>query len=189
MGAGHRITKKQSQTESKSALWNIEYNVDNEEWEKSSKPEPILRATEKLPGTKVKPIKVGINGYANNLYHAASMLPSHISRGEEPAINSLKNSGYNLFYVPQSGSSLKAGWSFLRDLGRTNRIELEAARILAAHMKEAHEQELYVEWTSHRGGSKVLTTAMKLLAQRSIKLQKKQQIFLSDHTSRSCFIT
>jgi hypothetical protein len=66
---------------------------------------------------------------------------------------------------------------------------IEAAQILAAHMLEAHKQGLHVQWTSHRGGSFVLTEAMKILQRATddkgqrIDLQQKQRIFLSDHTT------
>lgn len=50
-------------------------------------------------------------------------------------------------------------------------------------MKEARDQGLYVEWTSHRGGSQVLTQTMKLLQKHRFNLEGTQKIFLSDHTS------
>ena len=178
-----RFTPQTKHKVKKAALWQTSYQAGRDQWITAEQPEAELKGNMKVPGNEDKPIKVGINGYCDNLDHAAGMLPEHIARGEKAALGRLRKSGYQLFYVPQTGASLKAGWQFLRDLGRTNSSDLQAARILAEHMKEAHERGLHVEWTSHRGGSKVLTQAMKLLAKRNANLAGKQKIFLSDHTS------
>ncbi|SHF92455.1 hypothetical protein SAMN04487965_2966 [Microbulbifer donghaiensis] len=178
-----RLTGEQAKGERRAALWQVNVNK-NGRWETQDQPDSTLEGNPRVPGNEDHPIKVGINGHSDGLEHAAGMLPDHIARGEQRVQGKLKKTGYQLFYVPQSGSTLKAGWSFLRDLGRpASPADLEAARILSHHMKEAHDQGLYVEWTSHRGGSKVLTQAMKLLAQKQVNLGGKQRIFLSDHTS------
>ncbi|WKT60197.1 hypothetical protein Q2E61_14985 [Microbulbifer thermotolerans] len=178
-----RLTNDRAKDERRAALWQVNATKAGD-WRTKEQPESVLAPSSKIPGNADKPIKVGINGHCDKLEHAANMLPIHISRGNNSTLTELKDTGYHLFYVPQSGSNIKAGWSFIRDLGRSiSPNNLEAARILAHHMKEAHEQGLYVEWTSHRGGSKVLTHAMKLLAQRQVKLGGRQKIFLSDHTS------
>lgn len=178
-----RLTPQTKDRVKKAALWRTSYQTARDQWIAADQPEAEIKGDAEMPGNGDKPIKVGINGYCDNLDHAAGMLPEHIARGEKAALGKLRKSGYQLFYVPQGGSSLKAGWKFLRDLGRTSSSDLQAAHILAGHMKEAHQRGLHVEWTSHRGGSKVLTQAIKLLAKGNINLAGKQKIFLSDHTS------
>ncbi|WP_288132191.1 hypothetical protein [Microbulbifer sp.] len=175
-----RFTKQKSLKKSRPALWEINRVTDRQRssWKPNSNPSSILTRTKKCSGTKTDAIKVGINGFCDNLLHAARMLPSHITQGDDASLDQ-----YQLFYVPQDGSNVKAGWRFLRDIGRTSSDDLLASRILANHMAEAHRQGLYIEWTSHRGGSKVLTKAMKLLAQSKVDLQGTQKVFLSDHTS------
>ncbi|MCX2835263.1 hypothetical protein [Microbulbifer thermotolerans] len=178
-----RFTNDKAKGEKRAALWQV--NINNTgRWEPYDNPNPKLLGTPRVPGSEDCPIKVGINGYSEGLEHAARLLPDHIARGEERALHHLEKTGYQLFYVPQNSSALKAGWTFIKNLGRSiSPSDLEAARILAHHMKEAHDQGLYVEWTSHRGGSKVLTQAMKLLSRKKINLKGKQRIFLSDYTS------
>ncbi|WP_346837847.1 hypothetical protein [Microbulbifer sp. SAOS-129_SWC] len=179
-----RLTPQSSSKIKKAALWRTNYQETRSQWITAEEPSLHLSGDKDLPGNENQPIKVGINGYCNNLNHAAGMLPSHIAKGEKIKLNMLKGTGYQLFYVPQSGSAIKAGWSFIKELGQpASQDEQQAARILAHHIKEAHDKGLHVEWTSHRGGSKVLTQAMKLLAKANINLAKKQKIFLSDHTS------
>lgn len=178
-----RLTSQRKEKIKRAALWSVNFNSNENEWETPRRPEHALKSNTKVPENAGQPIKVGINGYCDDLDHAAEILPDHIARGEQKELGKLQNTGYQLFYVPQSGSSLKAGWSFLRDLGRTSSSDIQAAHILAGHMKEAHDKELHVEWTSHRGGSKVLTHAMNLLAKKQVNLSGKQSIFLSDHTS------
>lgn len=179
-----RLTSQTKNKVKRAALWQTSFQESRGQWITAEQPEPTIKGNTELPGNEDKPIKVGINGYSDNLRHAAGMLPAHISRGDKKELKKLQQTGYQLFYIPQSGSSIKAGWSFIRDLGRPgSAADIEAARILASHMKKAHEEGLHVEWTSHRGGSKVLTQAMKLLAQNNVNLAGKQSIFLSDHTS------
>lgn len=152
-------------------------------WLPSRKPMAFLSSSGKVTGKEDDPLKIGINGYSKKLEHAVTILPSHISRGDKVAQEKLQSKGYTLFYVPQSGR-FKSGWRCVKNLGQTATVEdMEAARILAGHMKEAHDKGLHVEWTSHRGGSKVLTKAMEQLSLRQINVSGKQKIFLSDPTS------
>ncbi|WP_444902517.1 hypothetical protein ACJJIG_10155 [Microbulbifer sp. SSSA007] len=178
-----RLTGDQSESRNRAALWNANFSSSVDRWISKDAPEYILEKSSKVSGSKESPFKIGINGYSRDLDHAINILPSHISRGDTNNLNKLKENGYLLFYVPQKGA-LKSGWRCVRNLGKSiTREDLEAARILANHMKEAHDKNYHVEWTSHRGGSKVLTEAMKLLAQRQVDLAGKQKVFLSDHTS------
>jgi len=181
-----RFTGGAAIAEERAALWRVSYRGESESWIPSrEKPELRLKSTETVAGTITEPLKIGINGYCGDLESASDILPKHISKGELAAEDVLKALGYQLFYVPVEDGSTKAGWTFLRDMGRAadNKSNVQASRILAGHMKEAHDQGLYVEWTSHRGGSQVLTQAMKLLQRHRIDVQGKQKIFLSDHTS------
>ncbi|WP_444943846.1 hypothetical protein ACJJIK_00145 [Microbulbifer sp. ZKSA006] len=184
-----RITKNFAEEGSRAAMWEAEWQRDEHgnkhkgSWLPSDKPITFLNSRRKVTGKKDDPLKIGINGYSKNLEHAITILPSHISRGDNVALEKLKHKGYTLFYVPQS-DNLKSGWRCVKNLGQAATMEdMEAARILASHMKEAHDKGLYVEWTSHRGGSKVLTKAMEQLALRQINVNGKQKIFLSDPTS------
>lgn len=61
--------------------------------------------------------------------------------------------------------------------------ESKNASILAAYMYEAHTKKITIDWTAHRGGSYVLTEAMKLLAKKGIDLEKRQSIYFSDTTT------
>ncbi|WP_444936181.1 hypothetical protein ACJJIW_20085 [Microbulbifer sp. JMSA004] len=143
----------------------------------------FLNTSGNVTGKKDSPLKIGINGYCKDLNHAAEILPSHITRGDTVELEKLQGKGYTLFYVPQDGTA-KAGWRYVKNLGRgTTAKDMEAARILAGYMKEAHDKGLYVDWISHRGGSKVLTKAMEQLALRRVNVDEKQTIFLSDATS------
>ena len=118
-------------------------------------------------------------------------MPSHITKGDETKLKKLESEGYDLFYVPVEGNAAKAGWKSMVHMAQVwkKKNHIEAAQILASYMLEAHNKGLHVEWTSHRGGSFVLTEAMKLLSQsrdnkgQAIDLNKKQKIFLSDHTT------
>ncbi|MCK7596503.1 hypothetical protein M0G74_04360 [Microbulbifer sp. CAU 1566] len=180
-----RIFRSETKTNTRAALWNVTHteNESGSEWKRSRDPESQLKPTPKCSGTENDSIKIGINGFCKNIDHAISMLPSHITRGNETSLGKLKSSGYQLFYIPQSNSYFRAGWSFVRDLGRTSPSDLKSSQILASHMREAHENGLFIEWTSHRGGSKPLTQAMKLLAKQGVNVAGKQKVFLSDHTS------
>lgn len=111
-------------------------------------------------------------------------MAGHLARGDKKKLEELKKSGFQLFYTPSPGAA-KAGWQWLVNCGRVHKPEncIESAQILAAYMHEAHQKELKVEWTSHRGGAFILTEAMKLLAQKNIDLQQRQNIFLSDNTT------
>jgi len=178
-----RFTQQQAQNTTRAALWHANFNKSAGVWQTSRAPRSTLRKTPEVSGSEKDPIKIGINGYCDDINHAIRILPDHICRGNQNYKEILERTGYQIFYVPQSGSALKSGWQFIRDYGRNSEDELRAARILAGHMKEAHDQGLYVDWTSHRGGSKVLTQAMKLLERRNVNLESRQSVFLSDHTS------
>ncbi|WP_444944968.1 hypothetical protein ACJJIK_10145 [Microbulbifer sp. ZKSA006] len=182
-----RFTQDEADEADRAALWDIEWvslEGDRGEWKPNDEPSLFLKTGGEVRGDEGSPLKIGINGYSARLEHAASILPSHIARGDQVALKKLKSRGYTLFYVPQGKGAVKAGWRCTKNLGRAATEEdILAARILAGHMKEAHDKGLYVEWISHRGGSKVLTKAMEQLELWHINLQGKQKIFLSDATS------
>lgn len=172
-----RVTATQVKQNERSGLWEASFST-NSGWD----------AEKWLPDlNNVSPdssIKVGINGYCKNAKHAAEIMPSHIARGKEDKLEQLKSTGYHLFYTPVKGG-LKAGWeSIMRTVTvHQSNNNVKDAQILAEYMLEAHKKSLKVEWVSHRGGSFVLTEAMKSLAQRNINLENRQTIFLSDATS------
>lgn len=168
------------------ALWLAQHDR-SEGWTTEEKPTESISRFSNQSLSIDDPIKVGINGYCDGLAHAAALLPAHIAKGQQLLEDKLKASGYPLFYVPSDKSTIKSGWKFLKKLGNTklDKEGKEAAGILASLMKEAHESKLYVEWTSHRGGSQILTEAMKSLSKNNpgIDLQGRQKVFLSDFTS------
>ncbi|MBU3068604.1 hypothetical protein KOI40_02170 [Aestuariicella sp. G3-2] len=182
-----RLVEKKVENTKRAGLWSV--NQDDQgkwiarDWQPSLQPVSVTGNDESSR------IKIGVNGYCEGLQHAAKMLPSHIARGKECELNKLSTTGYQLFYVPQSGNILKAGWQSLAQMSkfRKSKNDVEAAKILSAYMLDAHKKGLYVEWTSHRGGSVVLTEAMKILSEgdkgKPIDLEKKQSVFLSDPTS------
>ncbi|MDK2779390.1 MAG: hypothetical protein KYX62_17235 [Pseudomonadota bacterium] len=170
----------------RSALWDVTYDED-EGWQTGERPTESIKKFSSLSKSIDNPIKVGINGYCDGLQHAAKLLPLHISQGQKNEEIKLRATGYPLFYVPSDKSAAKAGWKFLKKLGNTrlDKEGKEAAGVLASIMKEAHDNGLFVEWTSHRGGSHILTEAMKSLSKNNpgIDLQGRQKVFLSDFTS------
>ncbi|CCU70826.1 MULTISPECIES: hypothetical protein [Thalassolituus] len=179
-----RIKAADQKKYERAALWHTLQN-DRERWQINEEPTLTLSGSSKGKD-KYEPIQVGINGYCGGeIQDAASILPSHIARGDQRITAQLQNNGYELFYVPHDSSAVKAGWTFVKSLANpmSDKRNQESARILSGYMHDAHQQGLYVEWTSHRGGSLILTEAMNLLAQRNINLQNKQWIYLSDHTS------
>lgn len=171
----------------RAGLWNVEKDRKDgwvpRKWQSSLKPIHSKGAD------YTSRIKIGVNGYCNNIRHASRMLPSHIARGDKNEMAAMP--GYQLLFVPSKKNVVKAGWQSVQHMGQVYRDgnQIEAAQILAAHMREAHEKGLYVEWTSQRGGSFVLTEAMKLLAKpqpgtgKPLDLQGKQQVFFSDPTT------
>lgn len=177
-----RLTDSQVTKRERAGLWEASYDDDG--WA-ATQWLPKLSKGKTASGAADNPIKVGINGYCLGLNHAAGMLPDHIARGDAKALATLQQSGYQLLYVPQKGNGFKEGWTTLTNMGRvfSDHNQVEAAQILAAHMIEAHQQGLSVEWTSHRGGSFVLTEAMKLLRKQVHNLEQRQKIFLSDHST------
>ncbi|NHO68489.1 hypothetical protein G8770_23300 [Aestuariicella hydrocarbonica] len=181
-----RLVEKKVEDTKRAGLWAVEKN--DQGWAASSwKPE--LDAWPRSGVDHNNRIKVGINGYCNDIDHAARMLPSHIARGEKRSLTELAGKGYQLFYVPGTGNLFKAGWQSVAQMGkaRSSKNDVEAAKILAAHMLEAHSKGLHVEWTSHRGGSFVLTEAMKFLNKgaigKTVDLEKRQTVFFSDPSS------
>ncbi len=170
----------------RASLWKVEHDsIDGWETEEKSTESISRFSTQSI--SLENPVKVGINGYCDGLQHAARLLPAHISKGQKNIEENLKSTGYPLFYVPTDKSTIKSGWKFLKNLGNTklDKDGKEAAGILASLMKESHDNQLFVEWTSHRGGSQILTEAMKSLSTNypGIDLQGRQKIFLSDFTS------
>ena len=181
-----RLLAGEAVTRERAGLWNVKTNEQNN-WVIPEEDDwlPDMGNTATGPkGSQSDPIKVGINGACKNIEHAAKMLPSHICRGDKKKEVALKQTGYQLFFTPPSKGILKSGWSFLNHVG--NRLTAEdklASRILANYMLQAHQKGLYVEWTSQRGGSRILTAAMEFAISAGVDLQQKQAIFLSDHTS------
>lgn len=164
--------------ESRSGMWEAKFSKAKGRWEASQWLPSLSSVNENST------LKVGINGYSGDRHEAADLMSKHVSRGDSKKIDALKNTGYHLFYSPTT-STAKAGWQWLVNCGRVHKPEnsIESAQILAAYMHEAHQKQLKIEWTSHRGGAFVLTEAMKLLAQKNIDLQQRQSIFLSDNST------
>ncbi|WP_444931779.1 hypothetical protein ACJJIF_08445 [Microbulbifer sp. SSSA002] len=180
-----RITQDTADEAKRAALWDAKWEASGNSgvWRAEKKSSTFITTSKHISGKKDSPLKIGINGLGQNLEDAIGIMPSHIARGDKTALKKLQSKGYTLFYIPKS-RNLKSGWRCIKSLGQAATTEvMEAARILANHMKEAHDKGLYVEWTSHRGGSKVLTKAMEQLALRQINVNGKQKIFLSDPTS------
>ena len=179
-----RVVRQSLRKVTEPALWNVEADAENGSWKVASTPSYNLQAASQRGGTIEKPLQIGINGYCGGIREAAEILPDHISKGDPAVIDKLKASGYELFYTPQHKAG-KAGWEFVRRLGKRTPSEdvVKAGRVLASYMKDAHQRGLRVEWTSHRGGSAVLTEAMRCLKQANVDLKGTQRIFLSDHTS------
>ena len=180
-----RVVRQSSDDVTRPALWNVTTSSDQRsQWVVEEEPLSTMQQLNSDAGTLERPIKVGINGFCNDIMDAASILPSHMSKGSEIEESRLRKSGYQLFYTPQD-KALKAGWQFVKQLGRRTSAEsdVEAGRVLASYMKDAYEKGLHVEWTSHRGGSAVLTEAMRSLKSGNVNLNGTQSIFLSDHTS------
>jgi hypothetical protein len=181
-----RLVKNRAQDKDRAGLWTVKKS--RQKWELRAW-QPELTAWPQSGQEYADRIKIGVNGFCAGIAHAARMLPSHIARGETRELSDLGVKGYQLFYVPSKGNSFKAGWQSVAQMGqvRSSKNDVEAAKILAAHMLEAHQKKLYVEWTSHRGGSFVLTEAMKFLAKKTagkpIDLEKRQTVFFSDPTS------
>ncbi|WP_320818866.1 hypothetical protein [Thalassolituus sp.] len=179
-----RIKAAERQKRERAAIWHAKPDAEGK-WALSINPKETL-ASDSKGREASQPIQVGINGYCGGrIENAATIMVTHIARSDPRIKAQLQTNGYELFYVPHDSSAVKAGWTFVKSLANpmSDKRNQESARILSGYMHDAHQQGLYVEWTSHRGGSLILTEAMNLLAQRNINLQNKQWIYLSDHTS------
>ncbi|MAD44756.1 MAG: hypothetical protein CMH98_07100 [Oceanospirillaceae bacterium] len=180
-----KIKTSDQKNKKRAALWNVVYKDGRKkEWTQKGQ-DPLNSVSIPNRGDKPSnPIQVGINGHCSGFDRAANYMPSHISRGNKTIEKRLQENGYQLLYVPY-GSSVKAGWDFVRTLG--NHLEdsntNEAAAILSDYMYEAHQKNLHIEWTAHAGGTKVLTKAMRMLAQRSVNVDGKQAVYIADATS------
>lgn len=167
----------------RSGLWNLSYDQRGG-WTASEQPVQSVLAFKNRSKSIKEPLRVGINGHCDGLRHAALIMPYHISKGNE---EKLRSEDLGLFYVPTEDSDLKAGWTYLKKLGnsRLDKKSKDAVGVLSQLMKEAHENKLYVEWTSHRGGSQILTEAMKQLSETYgiYNLEERQSVFLSDYSS------
>ncbi|WP_445363480.1 hypothetical protein ACJJIQ_01495 [Microbulbifer sp. ANSA003] len=143
-----RLTSDASSGAERAALWDVKWkkstNRDAGKWENSESPNFFLRTNDKALGSSEETaLKIGINGYSEGLEHAAEILPTHISRGDKTELKKLQAKGYTLFYVPQEKGALKSGWRCIKNMGHKITTEdLQAARILAGHMKEAHDKGL-----------------------------------------------
>jgi hypothetical protein len=179
-----RVLNQARKRVTKPALWDVQIGSQAGRWEVAENPTVDMTPLSSVSRALDNPVRVGINGHCDGIGHAASILPSHVTKGDPAELYKLKQSGYQLFYVPQAGA-VKAGWEFVKNLGSKAPAEghVEAGRVLASYMSEAHQRGLHVEWTSHRGSSGVLTEAMRCLKVDNVNLLGKQRIFLSDHTT------
>ncbi|MCX2802464.1 hypothetical protein OQJ68_11765 [Microbulbifer thermotolerans] len=174
-----RFIGKEAEERKRPALWRVKYNPKTEEWKPERLPQHNLQPNKAQPGSKEKPLKIGINGHGESRNDAAETLGDHIARG-----NKDKRGDYQLFYVPSSSGATAGDWVAIRSMGLQGTDEQRlASRLLALHMYEAHRQKLHVEWTAHSHGTWVLTEAMRQLAQRKIDLQQRQKIFFSESTA------
>ncbi|WP_158681526.1 hypothetical protein [Microbulbifer pacificus] len=164
------------------ALWQIATN-NRGRFTFPKKPSPKLIPSKTQQGSATSPVKVGINGQIAQANDAVRIMANHISRGDQSKLSVLVQSGFQLLYVPPETGAWIAGWRTLKSLGNYgSEQQQKAARILAQHMLEAHQQGLHVEWTSHGEGAWVLIEAMEFLGRGQVDLQQRQKIFLSDHT-------
>ena len=132
-------------------------------------------------------------GYCQGLAHAANLLPDHITKNGLGTTTkgvgaNLFKTGYQLYFVPPEDNCLRAGFKSVGNMAkvfglRKGSTRSKEAHILAGHMEDAHKAELYVDWTTHRGGAFTLTEAMSILADKGINLERRQSIFLSGATS------
>mgnify|MGYP000386247729 CR=1 FL=1 len=177
-----RLVTGEAENFRRPALWQIEKN-ERGTLSFPQRPSSQLTPTRKLPGTLAAPVKIGINGQLGTTNDALSLMTSHISRGDNAKRKALRESGFQLLYVPPENRAWAAGWRTLKSLGNQgSEQQHKAARILAQHMLEAHQQSLHVEWTSQGEGAWVLIEAMQHLQRQQINLEQRQKIFLSDHT-------
>ncbi|QIL88435.1 hypothetical protein GNX18_00605 [Microbulbifer sp. SH-1] len=166
----------------RTALWQIAPNEQGP-FTFPTKPSPQLKPTATQSGSASAPIKVGINGHIGEAEKSVAILAEHIGRGDKAKLTALRKSGFQFLYIPPESNAWISGWRTLKSLGNQgSEQQQKAARILAQHMLEAHQQGLHVEWTSQGEGAWVLIEAMELLGPRQIDLQQRQKIFLSDHT-------
>ncbi|UTA46871.1 hypothetical protein L1F30_11935 [Simiduia sp. 21SJ11W-1] len=177
-----RLLKQEVKNAKRAGLWKVSVRKEKSRSQEKWDAEQWLPDLSTVPDNSA--IKVGVNGYFKDMKAASNFMPSHLCRGSASKERALEATGYHLFYSP-SKSVVKAGWeSIMHSISvlKNDNQENEAA-ILAAYMQEAHNKQLKVEWTSHRGGSYTLTEAMKLLANKNVDLQKRQSIFLSDNST------
>ncbi|MFD1215249.1 hypothetical protein [Microbulbifer celer] len=162
------------------ALWRAKHE---EEWRTDGASKPKLTATATQAGSAQAPLKLGINGQCEDLRDSLEVVAEHINRGDSKKRADLEKSGYQMVYVPPESSAWAAGWRTLKSLGNSGSGQQRlAARLVASHMYEAHQQGLHVDWTSQGEGAWVLIEAMRHLKQKNIDLKQRQKIFLSDHT-------
>ena len=177
-----RLVTREAENFRRPALWRIEKN-ERGALDFPPKPSSRLTPTRKLPGSAKTPMKIGVNGQLGATNDVLTLMTSHISHGDKAKRRALRESGFQLLYVPPESSAWAAGWRTLKSLGNQgSEQQHQAARILAQHMLEAHDQSLHVEWTSQGEGAWVLIEAMQHLQRKQINLQQRQKIFLSDHT-------
>ncbi|WP_299591397.1 hypothetical protein [uncultured Microbulbifer sp.] len=179
-----RMAMEDAREERRSALWSIEHRSGDQWVQGGADPKLQLEPSPKMAGKKESPIKVGVNGHSEDLAHAATALGKRMARGDEGKKASLEYTGFQLLYVPSGSSALVNEWVSIKSLGLNGTDEQRrASRVLAQHMYEAHEKQLYVEWTAHKHGAWVLTEAMQQLAHKKVNLEERQKIFLSDASS------
>ncbi|WP_082859110.1 hypothetical protein [Microbulbifer sp. Q7] len=179
---GIRLVTGEAENFRRPALWQIEKN-ERGVLDFPPKPSSRLTPTKKQPGSAKIAVKIGVNGQLGATNDVPTLMTSHISHGDTAKRRALRESGFQLLYVPPENSAWVAGWRTLKSLGNQgSEQQRQAARILAQHMLEAHDQNLHVEWTSQGEGAWVLIEAMQHLQQKQINLKQRQKIFLSDHT-------
>lgn len=175
-----RLTENSAKNQKRPALWKAVETKHG--WFPSNKPSVKLETTSSQLGSKASPVSVGINGEGENLESAIKILPDHISRGSSSNLTRLGQS-FQVLYVPAAEGG-KWGWRVLKALGtKCTDQQNKAAMLLAKHMHDAHSRKLFVEWTAHQDGSRVLAKAMEHLIQKNIDLEQRQKIYVSDHTS------
>lgn len=175
-----RLKEKAANDLLRPALWDVSWDKDG--WRKQNDAKPALTVVGDQIGNEAAPIMVGINGKCESFSDAINTIPDHMAQGDGVKLGKIR-SGYQLYFVPTNLGGSR-GWLPLKTLGKKQSSEqIKAASILASHIYDAHKRKLHVEWTSHDCGSEVLTKAMGMLIQKNVDLEKRQRIYLSDHTT------
>ncbi|CAH0990030.1 hypothetical protein SIN8267_00113 [Sinobacterium norvegicum] len=138
-------------------------------------------------------ILAGVSDQYSDAEFSAKVTAEHIKASPFSDNGKIDTYGYNLFYSPGSGSF--AGLKNLKtQLDAENSAEIrESAQLLAGVMEKAHKDykrnqsktSHKVAWVTQRGGSAVMTQALRILSDKSVNLEGSQKVFLSHPTSRT----